>query len=948
MFKFLLLFLISFQIISAQNTEKFQYISPKPGSEFNSRDNNIVFRYGDKIDPESVEKINLITVSGSLSGIIKGKSVLSADGKTVIFYPNQRFLPSETIFVTLNKGLRTYNDKPVPETNFSFKVTLLNERLNVFDYINYDEFYGLKSNKPLSITDTVPSNFPPIRTEVFGETAPGKIFLTQGRLSLNGGFFLMIFEDNGTPYFHKEILHDEGNNFRIQPSGYYSYAENIAPVTFAGGGYVINYIMDESFTVVDSFQMGNGFLSELHEFLLEPNGHSWMMTYDLQQMDMTAYGGWPNALVAQSVIQELDVEKNVIFQWRSIDHYDFEDTYFTAFSRKEFDPVHVNSIFIDNDGHLLITSQQISDVTKINRQTGEIIWRLGGKRNMFTFIGENAEFDFGIHHITRLDNGNILLMDNAKQGTQNTSRVVEYTIDEVNMTAELVWEFVPENPIVGYFEGSAQRLPNGNTLIGWGSGSVADSIAVTEVNPDGNVVFNLYFDTDDLSSYRAYRLEPLTGTYAARDAKFEVASGNTYDFTEDPANDCGVKIKINSLVGDGYNQLIVEKFLYASTNPQFLGKEPLAAPQRIIFDQESITSINCDIKFDAYKFGIINPELYTVYYRQFPGSGLYLPIPTVFNQVTKEIIGTASGFGEFILAKPDHPAIAYTPYQYEPKDSSDVNSSENLTLRWNPVGYAVSYNLQVSYNASFSNPFINLTSVTDEFYTLSSLIENESYYWRVQTVNEGGTSEWSNPFYFEAKAPYINIVFPDGGEILSVGLSYYILWNDIVSEDIEISISPFEENNWAVIDTFESTGGYKWEIAPNQIVGNYKIRIKSLLNDNIFDVSSSAFSVSDTVTTVNSSPIVKDFYLLQNFPNPFNPSTQISFMLPISANVSIKVFNAVGEEIGEVVSGNFTNGIHSVDFDASGLSSGVYFYRITAIGNDGKSFNSTRKMLLMK
>jgi hypothetical protein len=86
-----------------------------------------------------------------------------------------------------------------------------------------------------------------------------------------------------------------------------------------------------------------------------------------------------------------------------------------------------------------------------------------------------------------------------------------------------------------------------------------------------------------------------------------------------------------------------------------------------------------------------------------------------------------------------------------------------------------------------------------------------------------------------------------------------------------------------------------------------------------------------------------EYSLKQNYPNPFNPSTVISFSIPIKSDVSIKVYNLIGEEIAELINGEFEAGVHQVNFDASGLSSGTYFYRLNA-----GDFSSSKKMLMIK
>ena len=90
------------------------------------------------------------------------------------------------------------------------------------------------------------------------------------------------------------------------------------------------------------------------------------------------------------------------------------------------------------------------------------------------------------------------------------------------------------------------------------------------------------------------------------------------------------------------------------------------------------------------------------------------------------------------------------------------------------------------------------------------------------------------------------------------------------------------------------------------------------------------------------------FALEQNYPNPFNPSTSIRFSLPVDAQVTIGVYNLVGEKVAEIASGNLSAGSHNVTFDASKLTSGIYFYRLDAAGINGKTFSSVKKMTLMK
>jgi hypothetical protein len=95
-------------------------------------------------------------------------------------------------------------------------------------------------------------------------------------------------------------------------------------------------------------------------------------------------------------------------------------------------------------------------------------------------------------------------------------------------------------------------------------------------------------------------------------------------------------------------------------------------------------------------------------------------------------------------------------------------------------------------------------------------------------------------------------------------------------------------------------------------------------------------------------PVPDEFALFQNHPNPFNPSTIISFSLPVDANVKIKLYNMLGQTVSEILNKGFQSGTHEFEFSANGLSSGAYIYTIEAKGINGKNFASTKKMILLR
>jgi hypothetical protein len=249
------------------------------------------------------------------------------------------------------------------------------------------------------------------------------------------------------------------------------------------------------------------------------------MAYDPEIVDMSQIiqGGNPNATVVGLIVQEIDENNNVVFQWRSWDHFAITDALHQNLLAQYIDCVHGNAIEIDNDGNLIISSRHLDEITKINRATGDIIWRFGGLNNQFTFMGDTLKFTYQ-HAIRRISNGNVTLFDNGNFHTPKFSRAVEYSLDEINKTATVVWEYRHNPDYYGLAMGYVQRLPNGNTLISWGW----TNPTVTEVKPDGTIVFEMTLPPADYS-YRVYKLDWNGGPISIKNEKDKIPSSYALD-----------------------------------------------------------------------------------------------------------------------------------------------------------------------------------------------------------------------------------------------------------------------------------------------------------------------------------------------------------------------------------------------------------------------------------
>ena len=115
--------------------------------------------------------------------------------------------------------------------------------------------------------------------------------------------------------------------------------------------------------------------------------------------------------------------------------------------------------------------------------------------------------------------------------------------------------------------------------------------------------------------------------------------------------------------------------------------------------------------------------------------------------------------------------------------------------------------------------------------------------------------------------------------------------------------------------------------------GNFLYRLKQIDNDGQFEYSK----------TVEIELILNEYALYQNYPNPFNPVTNIRFQLPKESKVVIKVYNILGSEVIELLNEQKGPGIYEIDFNASNLPSGVYFYKIST-----PEYSNTKKMIVLK
>lgn len=333
----------------------------------------------------------------------------------------------------------------------------------------------------------------------------------------------MILDSMGRVVYYKPMSVLNSGDFKIQPNGLmsYSWANKF-------------YLMDSTFTLVDSVRCRNGIITDTHDMQVLPNGNYLLLGYEYVTMDLSSYyyfgptnnaPGSTTASVRAVVVQEQMPNDSVVFEWHSKDYFSFADVDpFFMTGPSNVDWTHSNSVELDDDGNIIISSRHFNEITKINRSDSSIMWRFGGNANQFT-TNDTALFR-GQHDARRIANGHLTVFDNGRALPFHTCAAKEYVIDENLMTATLVWSYVEDSTTNSVSMGNVQRLASGNTMIGYGNVPNREYMC-NAVDPAGNKIFELTF-ADTMRTYRAFNYPTLPWTFTRPQVSCYMISNQLY------------------------------------------------------------------------------------------------------------------------------------------------------------------------------------------------------------------------------------------------------------------------------------------------------------------------------------------------------------------------------------------------------------------------------------
>lgn len=710
--------------------------------------------------------------------------------------------------------------------------------------------------------------------------------------------------------------------FKAFPDGRLGYSEL---VVFSGASVPAGmYIVDTLFAEQERLdQKREGYLTTQHDVQMLPNGHRVILGAEDVTVDMSKVvpGGHPAANVVQAIIQELDAEGNVVVQWRALDHLPITDSY-EDLTAPAIRYCHNNSLWIDDDGNWIVSMRHMSQVVKINRLTGEVMWIFGGKSNQFTITGdrpENAPTYFSYQHdARRLPNGNLSLFDNGTQHTPQYSRGVEYQLDEVNMTARKVWEYRPQPDIYASIQGGLQPLENGHRLLGWGSAAMNGSPGVTEVDSLGNVVFEAYYPKQ-MFVYRATKV-PMwpTGRPSATAVARDVLTGETYRYYR-ATQFVGLRVQFTTLESFFYNTTTARRFQWSPKNPLWDGEAPLLKQARVDMTVEGIKNHRMTMTFqvDTLMLGR-DAEKCVVYYRPQIDSGRFVMLPTRFLQATRELVIENAQAGEFTFGIPaPNPGAPLVPRLQDPVQDRRILADTSYALRVSVPGRSDALQVQVSKTPSFST--LVLDSINrDDRVILPSGGEAGRYYWRARAKTLDAWSDWSRVDSFLIAGPYMTFVRPETDARWMHDSSYAISWQTNLRGSVQLDLMLGDYVITTIKDSVPAIAqGFLWKVPVSTPVSkNYQIRITPR-EAPYAGITATSTAYVEIVTFTHVDEIAEDRSPVTAAPQPASDVLRVSNVG--SGLKMLRLFASTGEQVlSERCDGTRR------ELDVRNLPSGVY------------------------
>jgi len=436
--------------------------------------------------------LSAIRVSGSRSGLHRGRLHPYSQGDGASFLPSSPFSGGES--VTVRGRVRGHP--------FAFNFVVARQDTHLSPTVAPAHFAS-DENEMMHFRSR-PELRPPslLIAATSSQSAPGYIFAAP--YSGPGPAGPMIFDEHGELVWFLPLSGETvAANLQVQRNGekpVLSWWQGL--VTAQGFGQGEEVIYDSSYRQVGRVRAGNGLSADLHDFHITGARTAVLTAFNPIDCNLSALGGPAGAAVTDTVIQEIDLASGLVRrEWHSLDHVALSDSYQSAASAAEawpFDYFHLNSVQQLPDGRTLISSRNTSALYELDTVSGQVLSRIGGKHSSFT-LGPGTSTAYQ-HDATVLADGTISVFDNgALPQVHAQSRAILIGLDPDHRTDTLLAQYVHPSPLLAGSQGGVQALAGGDLFLGWGSAPY-----FSEFSPSGALLYDAHMH-GSYQSYRAYR-----------------------------------------------------------------------------------------------------------------------------------------------------------------------------------------------------------------------------------------------------------------------------------------------------------------------------------------------------------------------------------------------------------------------------------------------------------
>lgn len=666
-------------------------------------------------------------------------------------------------------------------------------------------------------------------------TAPGSYLISPN--IPNVGNFISILDSSGK-VLRSSSFTNLNFDFKFNRNGLLSSGDVYLRVVGGFGLANIN-MFDKNLNLVSTekakYQYRNGF----HDFLVLRNGNYLHVTYEPSFIDASGFakGGRPDASFVNVGLQEVNPKGEVVFSWNAVNTLPINTTYNDLKNPGSY--AHLNAVTEDYDGNFIISLRHTSSLLKINRATGETMWTMGGKKNEFKFIGfaRNDSLPFSYqHHITALGRNRYLLFNNGNQYAPQISSVQLFSIDEAKKEALLYKEIKHPNNLFTVNQGSAQLLPNGNFLVGWGGANTSSTYAFTEFDSNGEILLEGYLPVGT-ANYRVSKVNLNECDNFYRSINTEVKGDETIK-----GNRNGrpfYEMEFSDIKGFMYNKVELNYSTCFFNRPNF-EKRDFAVTPNIVggyfrFQNASVDSYKATMKLYLNQLDYIaNPSDLRLYVMSNNDSLYKLSNAAVNFNPSDSSISFALENAKFFLLGSDVKGFNALVNIESPINNELLSTTRDYQFKWNVVGQQYRFKTTLKNTNTGENfTFADTSSIA----TTKSirLTKAGNYIFTVEHLNHTTTFSTFASASFTVKDDELTVINPEELMYLNYDTLFDVRWKSNIPPNYRVTLKNLDRDSVVLKrDSLQTTTqAIQVKIEKAYPAGRYRFIVEAYQNDKV-------------------------------------------------------------------------------------------------------------------